>query len=274
MNASQPIGIFDSGIGGLTVAKAIANFLPNESLIYFGDTAHFPYGDKSPQAIRRYSVRIAEFLVSKGAKIIVIACNSASSVAYETLKRKYSHKLDVISVVEPVVQYVARQPYKKVGIIGTKATIGSQVHAERLHVLNPKLKVVTMATPLLAPMIEEGFFNNNISQTIINSYLSNWRFKGVQAMVLACTHYPLIKKEMNKFYQSKVALIDTTEIVAAAVKASLEQQGLLSPRKRGIDRFYVSDYTASFEKTTQIFYQQQIRLQHYPLWKKGEQVHG
>lgn len=265
MKKNQSIGIFDSGIGGLTVAKAINALLPNESLIYFGDTEHMPYGDRSAEHIRQYSENIAEFLISRGAKIIVIACNSASSVAYQMLKDKYHGRIDVVGVISPVVDYITSQSIKKVGIIGTKATIGSKNHEILLKEKKASIKVVSLATPLLAPMIEEGFFNNSISQTIINSYLSNWRFKGIQALVLACTHYPLIKKEILKYYNKDVEVIDTTEIVANAVKHSLELQNLLNTGKRGKDHFFVSEFTESFERTTKIFYGSHVRIEEVKL---------
>jgi glutamate racemase len=265
MKKNHPIGIFDSGIGGLTVAKAIHTVLPNESLLYFGDTEHMPYGDRSSEHILQYSEQIAEYLVSKGAKILVIACNSASSVAYTFLKEKYSGVLDVVGVIKPVTDFITTQQFKKVGIIGTKATIGSKMHEILLQEENPKIKVISLATPLLAPMIEEGFFNNSISQTIINSYLSNWRFKGIQAMVLACTHYPLIKKEILHYYQQKVAVIDTTEIVAHAVQQSLAQDNLLYIGQKQITKFYVSEFTESFEKTTKTFYGSLVQIEEIKL---------
>jgi glutamate racemase len=261
MKKSQPIGIFDSGIGGLTVAKAISEALPNEQLIYFGDTEHMPYGGRSSEHILMYAKKIAAFLIEKGAKILVIACNSASAVAYLHLKSFYKGKIDVIGVIEPVTDYISQQNFKKIGIIGTKPTIQSKMHEQLLQASNPLQKVVSMPTPLLAPMIEEGFFNNSISQTIVDAYLSNWRLKSIDALVLACTHYPLIKKEIRKFYKKKIDIIDTTEIVAQAVKKSLAQHRLLHLSKKKDDVFYVSEFTDSFEKTTKIFYGTQVHIE-------------
>ena len=265
MNKKQAIGIFDSGIGGLTVAKSIHSLMPHESIIYFGDTEHMPYGDRSAEHIRAYSEQIAAFLIARGAKILVIACNSASSVAYQQLKDRYAGQIEVIGVIEPVVDYIASKPFKKVGIIGTKATIGSRNHELLLHDKKPSVKVAAMATPLLAPMIEEGFFNNKISQTIINSYLSNWRFKSIQALVLACTHYPLIKKEILRYYHKQVEVIDTTEIVARAVQQSLANQQLLNLTGKSSKQFYVSEFTESFEKTTKLFYGSHVSIQEVKL---------
>jgi glutamate racemase len=169
---NKPIGIFDSGIGGLTVAKAIAEALPNETIIYFGDTAHLPYGDKSKESITMYSKRITAFLLAKGCKAIVIACNTASAHAYADLKKAYP-KVPILNVIDPTVDYCLTKYKKgKIGVIATRGTIKSRIYPRKLNKENPKLEVPQTATPLLAPMIEEGFFNNKISKTIINSYLS------------------------------------------------------------------------------------------------------
>src|SRR5690606_9790977 len=158
MKASQPIGIFDSGIGGLTVASAIRRVLPNEQIIYFGDTAHMPYGDKSPEAIKYYSLKIGKFLKEKGCKVIVIACNTASSLGFQDLKDFLGDKLPIFNVIDPVVAYTAaHKEYDRIGVIATKATIRSQVYAKKLEEIIPNIKVHSLATPLLAPMIEEGF---------------------------------------------------------------------------------------------------------------------
>ena len=211
----NPIGIFDSGIGGLTVAHAIKSILPNETLVYFGDTAHLPYGDKSPDSIKYYGVRIAEFLLSKKCKVIVIACNTASSLAFEAIKKHVGARAEVINVIDPVVDYVASQKkVKKIGVIGTKATIRSDVYATKIKEANPGLEVSSLATPLLAPMIEVGFFNNKISKTVIGSYLEKPKIRKSEALILACTHYPLIKKEINDFFQGKTTIVDSAHLVA------------------------------------------------------------
>lgn len=258
---NNPIGIFDSGIGGFTVAKTIRNLLPNESLLYFGDTAHLPYGDKSANAIQSYALQIGEFLIKQGVKIIVIACNSASAVAYEVMHKKFHKQVPVISMVEPVVNFIVQQRYKKVGIIGTKATISANVHAAKIHAQSYNINVATLATPLLAPMIEEGFFNNNISQTIIESYLSNKKFKNIQALVLACTHYPLIRKQIEKYYNLSIDIIDPAEIIAQQVKEVLTIKKILAAKKSGADKFYVSDYTKGFAESTKIFFGKAVSLQ-------------
>jgi glutamate racemase len=264
--AAQPIGVFDSGIGGLTVAKAITELLPNESIIYFGDTEHMPYGDKSNEHILGYCDRICDFLISKNVKMIVIACNSATSVAYYHLKEKYKDIVEVIGVITPVALFIEQQQFKKVGVIGTKATVKSGAHAQKILQKVPSIKVEAVATPLLAPMIEEGFYNNKISQTIINSYLSHRRLNKIDALVLACTHYPLIKKEVKKFYKTPVAIIDPAQIVAQTVYETLTQQKLFYVGKKKKDKFFVSEITDSFVASTKIFFSKEVKVVEVDMW--------
>lgn len=262
MSSTLPIGIFDSGIGGLTVAAAIHKILPNEQLIYFGDTAHLPYGDKSPEAIRGYSLNIGRFLLKQKCKMIIIACNTASSHAYQALVDELGHTVPVINVIDPVVNSLIKAAkYHKIGVIGTKSTIQSGIYAGKIAKIDPRIKVASLATPLLAPMIEEGFFDNNISHTVIQSYLSSPKLKGIDSLVLACTHYPLIKAEISEYYNGKVDIINTAEIVAAYVKDELERMRLLNSGKPKRHRFYVSDFTKSFEKSTRMFFGEKIHLQ-------------
>jgi glutamate racemase len=270
---SQPIGIFDSGIGGLTVAKAITKLLPNEKIIYFGDTAHMPYGEKSADAIKHYSIKIAEFLKYKNCKMIVIACNTASAAGYRAVVKHTGMKDLIVNVIDPAADYVVKHFYrKKIGVIATKRTVSSNVYAKRIARLDAVTNVVQLATPLLAPMIEEGFYNNKISQTIINSYLSKSKLNTIDALILGCTHYPLIKNEIQKFYGKKVAVVDSSEVVAQYVKTVLEKHGLLNPgTKFGLakaDRqFYVSDYTQSFEESSKIFFDEKVKLKQFNIWE-------
>jgi glutamate racemase len=260
--------VFDSGIGGLTVADAIRKILPGESIIYFGDTAHLPYGDKAPESIRSYGIRIADFLLSQGCKMIVIACNTASSIAYETVKQHVGTRALVVDVINPVVQAVSkRRKLHRIGVIGTRATIRSDAYAKRITSLNPGMEVASLATPLLAPMIEEGFFNNKISRTVINSYLERPKIRKIESLILACTHYPLIKPEIEEYYKGKVDIVDSAEIVAEHVRKLLKSRKLLNTSRKGTHRFYVSDYTASSEKSTQIFFTGKVRLEKKNLWK-------
>mgnify|MGYP000944243452 CR=1 FL=1 len=261
--SQQPIGIFDSGIGGLTVANAVSKLLPNEQLIYFGDTAHVPYGDKSKELIRSYATTITNFLLNeKKCKAVVIACNTASAAAYEVLRDTYKGIVPVITVIDPMVEAViADDTIKKVGVIATKTTIASGVYKEKFSRRKPSLEYTELATPLLASMIEEKFYNNDISHAVIENYLKDNALEGIDALVLACTHYPLIKNEIASFYQHKVKIFDSAEVVAAKLDWVLKKESLASNRKSNHDVFYVSDYTESFERTTRIFWGQKIHLE-------------
>jgi glutamate racemase len=265
--SENPIGIFDSGIGGLTVAHAIRALMPHEHMIYFGDTAHLPYGDKSEAAIQAYSVKIANVLLQKGCKVIVIACHSASSAAYELLKEYVHHEAMVINVIDPMVNYVAKNfPKSKIGLIGTKRTVQSDVYSGKFRQLNSEISLSTLATPLLAPMIEEGFFNNQISREIVAQYLSDPHLGIPDALILACTHYPLIKKEIDEFYEGKVKVLDSSVVAAESLHSYLADKGLLNNTPKPESHFYVSDYTESFEASTRLFFGENVRLESHRLW--------
>jgi glutamate racemase len=270
LSDNRPIGIFDSGIGGLTIARAVSQLMPEEQILFFGDTAHLPYGDKSSEAIKSYVKRIAEFFIENNCKLILLACNSASAAAYPTLYKLHSDTHPVLNVIDPNVEYVVKGKHKVVGVIGTKATISSRAYIRKFAVADPNLKVKSMATPLLAPMIEEGYFNNNISQTIINSYLSNKKLEGIDALVLACTHYPLIKKEIETYYKnqkSKVEIIDSTDVIAAYTRNYIHKHKMQADAgRKPVHQFCVSDFTHSFQKTTNIFYGEAVKLTHVPIW--------
>jgi glutamate racemase len=266
-SSSRPIGVFDSGIGGLTVAHAIRTLLPNESMIYFGDTAHLPYGDKSEAAIQAYSIRIADVLLKKGCKVIVIACNSASSAAYELLKEYVRKDTHIINVIDPMVEYVLEHfPGRNIGLIGTKRTVQSDVYSRKIREGDKGITLHSLATPLLAPMIEEGFFNNQISHEIIAQYLSDPSLSGIDALILACTHYPLIKKEIADYYKGGMTILDSSEIIAIALKKYLETEGILNDERNPKNYFLVSDYTESFEASARIFFHEEVQLEKHPLW--------
>ena len=264
MKKNLPIGIFDSGIGGLTIANAVKKALSNESILYFGDTEHLPYGEKSSEAIQQFSKRITEFLVKKECKLIIIACNTASSVAYDIVKQT-AKGVPVINVIDPVVRHVANHCQNcHIGVIGTKGTTNSQVYPKKLRILNSKADVTSLATPLLAPMIEEGFFNDQLSETVIESYLSSSQLADIDKLILACTHYPLIQKAIQKYYDGKVDIIDSASQIAVAVRELLEKESLLSNQEPKY-QFFVSDYTDSFEKSAKIFFHEEIHLEEVKL---------
>lgn len=263
---NKPIGIFDSGVGGLTVAQAIKQILPGESLVYFGDTAHLPYGDKSAEAIRYYSGKITEFLIDNDSKIVLVACNSASASAFDTLKEEFRDKLILIDVIDPVVNYLGTRKFGKVGIIGTKRTISSGTYDQKLKTRAPGTEVISMATPLLVPMIEEGFIFDDISNAIIRTYLSNEMLSGIQALVLGCTHYPIIKNQISRFFNFNVEVVDSARIVSLVLKETLEKNDLLNDSGIVNDRFFVSDYTPYFEKIARMFFEGEINLKRADIW--------
>ncbi|MEZ4804017.1 MAG: glutamate racemase [Bacteroidia bacterium] len=266
--ASHPIGIFDSGVGGLTVAKAIHELMPSEDIVYFGDTAHMPYGEKSPHAIQSYSVKITEFLIKQPCKLIVIACNSASATAFKQVQKLFPDKQFVINVIDPVVDHIVSEAnVKTIGLIGTKRTVSSAVYKKKFEKADSSLTIKSIATPLLAPMIEEGFFNNKISKTIVHSYLSNPHLKQIECLILACTHYPLIIDEITSFYKGKVNIINSAEIVSLEVKKFLEIRNLIKLKEQNSQlKFFVSDYTDSFQETAKIFFGEKVKLKEFNLW--------
>lgn len=266
-DASAPIGIFDSGIGGMTVAKALSDLLPDENMIYFGDTAHLPYGDKSTAAIQAYCIKICNMLLQQDCKLILIACNSASAAAFDLVREYVGTKAKAMNVIDPVVDYI-KELYagKTIGLIGTRQTVQSNVYKKKIDLLEKGITLKSLATPLLAPMIEEGFFDNSVSLSVLNQYLSDPELSGIEALILGCTHYPLLKPEIENYYNGKVKVLDSSEIVARSVRAWLEQHYLINPSGAGKREFFVSDFTTSFEASTRIFFGSRIQLRHYPIW--------
>ena len=259
----QPIGIFDSGVGGLTVAHAIKQILPGESLVYFGDTAHLPYGDKSAESIGYYSKKITEFLLEHDSKVVLIACNSASASAFESLKKDFEGKTILIDVINTVVNYLGKRDFKKIGVIGTKRTISSGTYEQKIKEKSPSTTVISLATPLLVPMIEEGFIFDDISNAIIRAYLSNETLSGIQALILGCTHYPIIKNQISKIFNFNVEVIDSARIVAMILREVLDKNNLLNDAGNVNDQLFISDYTTYFER---MFFEGEINLKKADIW--------
>ena len=254
MALSKPIGVFDSGIGGLTIASAIKRKLPQASIIYFGDTAHLPYGDKSATLIKGYIRNISNFLFEQDCGHLVVACNSASSVlTNDLLPAGYQ---SVLNVIDPVVNRVVMETgIQTVGVIGTRRTINSHVYRNRIKKQSESLLVKELATPLLAPMIEDGFVRNSISRSVIHEYLK--RLGPVDALILGCTHYPLIRTEIQDYIGNDVLLLDAPDLIAD----QLVKENDISPNQSGTDHFYVSDFTESFEQKAQSFFGASIHLE-------------
>lgn len=263
---NKPIGLFDSGVGGLTVASAIKQILPGESLIYYGDTAHLPYGDKSAESIIGYSKKITGFLLDNDAKVVLVACNSASASSISALRDEFGKRVILIDVIEPVVNYIVSKDFKKVGVIGTKRTVESGSYDRKIRELKPGLEIASLATPLFVPMIEEGFIFDDISNAIIRSYLSDKKLKDIDSLILGCTHYPIIRNQINKQFNFEVEVIDSARVVAMELRKVLESHDLISRLGKSSDRFYVSDYTPYFEKIARMFFESDINLQKLNIW--------
>jgi len=267
--SSQSIGIFDSGIGGLTVAHAVTKLLPNENIIYFGDLAHLPYGDKSTAAIQAYTIKICDILLQQHCKLILIACHSASSAAYDLVKEYVASKAQVINVIDPAVNHIREHFTKKrIGLIGTRQTVNSNIYKKKIDDLQLEIELRSLATPLLVPMIEEGFADNNILTQTLSNYLSHSELDNIDALLLGCTHYPIIKQQIMDFYEKKITLIDSADISALAVKGLLEHHHILNMQTNTPQhKFYVSDYTEAFLASAKWFFPDVIHFEHYPLWE-------
>jgi glutamate racemase len=225
MSDPRPIGVFDSGIGGLTVVKALCDLLPSEKIFYLGDTARVPYGNKSAATVTRYSVEMVEMLIKENAKVVVVACNSASSVALTKLKEKFS--IPIIGVIEPgAAAAVAITKNRHIGVIGTRATIRSGAYEKALHALGVDLRVTSRACPLFVPLIEEGLLDDEITNQMIARYLAPLTADGVDTLVLGCTHYPLLSAAIARSLGNKIQLVDSAKSCARAVEDLLDRQSL------------------------------------------------
>ena len=224
LNSSSPIGVFDSGIGGLTVVAALRRTLPAEKILYVGDTARVPYGGKSPETVTRYSKEIADVLVSEGAKMVVVACNTASALAVPSLSLSYP--VPLVGVIEPgAAAAVLATRNGRIGVIGTKATVTSDAYGKAIRALNPEIIVTAVACPLLVPLIEEGLFEDEITRTMVRRYLEPLLRAGIDTLVLGCTHYPLLKRVIARICGKQVTLVDSAENCALAVRALLAPSG-------------------------------------------------
>jgi glutamate racemase len=243
------IGIFDSGVGGLTVVRAILEQVPGYDIVYFGDTAHTPYGTKSSEIIIGYTIKNIEFLLSQGAKVIVIACNTASSVATAEVLERFS--VPIFEVITPAVE-MALQISKSFsfGVIGTRTTVTSGIYKKKIMEKHPKAKVYSVACPLLVPLVEEGWMNKPETSSIVRKYLLPLKVRQIDTLILGCTHYPLIKKVIQRKIGRRVHLIDSSISVAGSVKAFLTQNSDVDEQlgQNGNLMLFASDVTDQFEK--------------------------
>ena len=251
--ASAPIGVFDSGIGGLTVARELMRQLPHESIVYFGDTARVPYGPKSPETVARYSHEIGEWLLAQGVKAVVVACNTATAHALPRLRAELP--VPVVGVVEPGARAAVRATSRQhIGVIGTIGTVGSGAYDRAITALAPAAHVVGQPCPLFVPLVEEGWLDHDATRMIAREYLAPLRADGVDTLVLGCTHYPLLKPLLHDIMGGDVRLIDSAEETAAETGRVLAERGLLAsseatPRYRWV----VSDAPAQFLRVAQRF---------------------
>lgn len=250
---NRPIGIFDSGVGGLTVFKEIRNLMPNEDLVYFGDTARVPYGGKSVEVIQRFATEITTFLENLNVKMVVVACNTASALALNRLKTLTS--LPVVGVIDPGVRAAIKAAGEGiVGVIGTRGTINSGAYQERLARLRNNVRIVARPCPLLVPVVEENLLDSEVAKTALDMYLSEFRKLQISSLILACTHYPLLKPLINEYFSGRTTLIDSACETAIEVKEVITARRIVTDSTRpGKEQFFVSDSVASFVAVAENF---------------------
>ena len=247
---TAPIGVFDSGVGGLTVAREIMRHLPNENIVYFGDTARVPYGSKSKDNIIRYSRQIINFLMTKGVKAIVIACNTASAQALDVVQKEY--EVPIIGVVEPGARAALEvTESKKVGVIGTEGTVRSGMYEKVIQGIQPDVSVTAKACPLFVPLVEEGFKDHHVTEEIIDYYLSSMRETDIDALILGCTHYPLLRSKIMEYVGDKIKLVNPAYETAMDLRKLLQENDMENPDVEGDHgsySFYVSDAADKFKQ--------------------------
>ena len=257
----RPIGVFDSGLGGLTVVKALKGLLPNESILYFGDTARLPYGVKSKDLVEQYSTQITRFLIKKNAKMIIVACNTATAMALNKLKKDFKN-IPIIGVIEPgSKQAISKTSSREIGVIGTIATIKSNAYEESLKKKDRRINIISKACPLFVPFVEEGLTEGNAINEVVKHYLSLFN-NNVDTLILGCTHYPLLKDVISK-NTKQIILIDSADAVAKEANIKLQEHRLLNPDTSiGTLQCYVTDLPMRFEKLGNIFLGEEIKHLH------------
>ncbi len=256
MSDDRPIGIFDSGLGGLTVAKEILRQMPNESIAYLGDTARCPYGSRSNETIIQFGLEDAEFLTSQNIKMLIVACNTVSSVALDLIQKKVTD-IPVIGVIKPACKAaVTRTAEKKIGVIGTAATVRVNSYGDIIHNLEPDAEVYTQACPLFVPLIEEGMSDNDIAQGIVRHYLDDIISEGIDCLILGCTHYPLLYETIQGVVGARMEIIDSAMWTAKEAESILNALNIRASEDRfGIKDsiFFSTDHTPNFEKNAAKF---------------------
>jgi glutamate racemase len=252
MGPDGAIGIFDSGVGGLTVLHALLQALPHEDLVYLGDTGRYPYGTKSAETVTRYSLENAEFLAARDLKMLVVACNTASAVALDALRERFA--LPTVGVIEPGARAaVDRTRSGRVGVVGTEGTIASGAYTRALRALSPSVEIYSRACPLFVPLAEEGWTEGPIAQGVVETYLASLVRSGIDTLVLGCTHYPLLRAVIGEVMGEGVALVDSAEETARAVATLLRERGLARADGPGSTSFFVTDVPDRFIRIGQRF---------------------
>lgn len=255
---NRPIGIFDSGIGGLTVVKQIMTLLPSESIVYFGDTARIPYGTKSEETVRRFALEDSFFLLEKNVKLIVVACNTASAIAVSILKK--SLPVPVVGVIEPGAQAAADYSKSgKIGVIGTAATIRSGAYRQEAKKINPRLRIYSHACPLFVPLVEEGLIEDEATYLIAKRYLRELMDNRIDTLILGCTHYPLLKGVFQQIMGNEVTLVDSGVEAAKKVQDILKKEKTLAGEKHAAKhQFYLSDLPYKFQEIGERFLERSL----------------
>lgn len=255
----KPIGIFDSGIGGLTVVKEVVRLLPFENIVYFGDTARVPYGIKSKDTIVKFSLENTLFLLGHDVKAIVIACNTSSSLALPVIRKHF--KIPIIGVIMPgAKEAVYATKNKKIGVIGTRATVNSGAYEQEVKKLDSGIKVYSQACPMFVPIVEEGWTQDDIAYKVAKKYLEPFKKVGIDTLVLGCTHYPLLKSAIQSVMGSGVTLIDSAQQVALEVKNVLAQEGFLRKKcAKPVIEYFVSDEVAIFKDVAKKFLGKELK---------------
>jgi len=250
---TRPIGIFDSGVGGLTVVKEIFKRLPREKIVYLGDTARVPYGTKSPESVKRFSIENVEFLMQFDVKLIVVACNTASSISLPLLRKRFN--IPIVGVVRPGARKAASMTRNnKIGVIGTSTTIRSSSYEKEIRRICKAAEVISQACPLFVPLAEEGWLNGNITLDIARKYLEPVTRKKIDTLVLGCTHYPLLKYVISQVVGGRVRIVDSASSVAEEVACILRRAGLSSnATKQPTHRFFATDAVEQFAKAGERF---------------------
>jgi glutamate racemase len=287
MSSHLPIGIFDSGVGGLTVYRALHEHLPNERFVYLGDTARVPYGTKSLATVERYAVENAEFLAAHGIKLLVVACNTASALALPAIRKAL--EIDVVGVIGPGARAAvscgqdARAPGRSIGVIATESTVQSGAYTTAIQKADPTAEVIERACPLFVPLAEEGWEDNDVAHTIAQTYLKDLR-SSIESLVLGCTHYPILRGVIQKAVGEDVTLIDSGEATAAEVKILLKEKGLARTTPPtgaltrqlcdDLDHFYVTDAAERFARVAERFLgSKPTRLEAVEVWGRDKLIH-